>query len=273
MKTAGFFEALGIDLIPYAIGSSKFESNPPFEPTKLTEIRDQVKALNGKKLDEALEYSKKLFAEEDERGGKIESKAFNLIGVTGISAAFVTGISSLFPKDAQITFPFPVVILLIFYIFIVIALTLTILLASRVVIVGAYKYSFPDASDVFRMNTQTLIETKKDRLASYLYCYSRNSQIHNIKASYLIGAQLWFRNSVVLFLILAFALIPNFFGNIASNFQRHVVATATPTVTLTETLVPSTITPTPNSVILLVSETPSYFYFNNTPITTASPPQ
>jgi len=227
MSIKNFLDVTGIDLIPYAIGLSKFTSNAPFEPTQLSAIREKVKSLDSKKLDEALNYSKELLDEESSRGEKAESKAYNLIGVTGISAAFITGISSLLPKDTQVSFSFFLITLLIFYLLIVISLTLTVLLASRAVMVRNYAY--PDIADVFQMGPKSLKESKTDRLATYMYCYAKNCQTHNIKISYLIGAQLWFRNSIIIFLILALILISTFLGKTTNN--TNSITSATPTTT------------------------------------------
>ena len=231
-------EISGLDLIPYAIGHSKFPSEPISETTKLDQIRNQVRELGTKETDDALSFSKGLLDEESARGDKIEGKAYNLISVSGISVAFITGIYTLLPKDAPATFSMALIGLLVIYFFIVISLTLTVLLASKVIIVGEYKYSSPNIEDVFSMGSQPLLETKKDRLSTYIYSYAKNSQIHNTKGSYLIGAQLWFRNSVILFLILALVLILNFI--IGATINSQIVVTGTPTLLQTQSVGSST---------------------------------
>jgi len=262
-----FLEVTGIDLIPYAIGISKFGSSTPFVPTNFSDIRKKVQSLDVKKLDEALKYSKELLDEESVRGEKTESKAYNLIGVTGVSAAFITGISSLFPKESQTASSLSLTILLVSYLLIVISLTLTVLLASRAVIVRSYTH--PDIADVFLMESRSLKEIKIDRLTTYMYCYAKNFQTHNIKVSYLIGAQLWFRNSIIIFLILAFILISNFLGSATINTQLL----STPTLTLsqtqsavfvTQTLISSSAT-TQSTNTIEPTETPTPF-----PIVTSS---
>ncbi len=265
MDIEKILEATGIDLLPYAIGLSKFKSYPPFEPVKLTEIREKVQSLDTKELDDALEYSKELLDEESSRGEKTEGKAYNLIGVTGISAAFITGISSFLPSE-KTTLTFPVILLLFFYLFVVLSLTLTVLLASRVVMVRNYTY--PDIADIFKMGSLSLVETKKDRLATYMYCYAKNCQTHNIKVSYLIGAQLWFRNSIIAFLALAIILISNFVG-VINDVQAPISGTPSLTATYTQTQSPISVTQaatvttkpsqtlTPINNIVLSTDTPT----------------
>jgi hypothetical protein len=211
------YEMIGLDYFPYAIGLSKIMPDVSSGPEELKDIKTKLQDLDDKKIDDALNYSRDLFVEESQRGEKIESKAFNLIGVTGISVAFVTGISSLIPKGEQ-SLPW-LILLAILFITIVFSLTFTILLAFKVIAVGKYKYTSPSINNVQKMATQKLIEAKRDRLFDYIYCCEKNREMHNEKASYLIGAQLWFRNSVVSFLVLAFILTPILFvkTNDASN--------------------------------------------------------
>lgn len=269
MRIENVMEATGIDLIPYAIGLSKFTSKPSFEPVKLSDIRKKIHSLDSKKLDEALEYSKELLDEESVRGEKAESKASNLIGVTGISAAFITGISSLFPKETSFASPIPIILVLFFYILIVVSLTLTVLLASRAVTVRSY--ARPDMADVFQMRSKPLKAAKLDRLAAYVYCYGKNCQTHDIKVSYLMGAQLWFRNSIVVFLILAFTLIFSFLG---ANTSSAIAITGTPipptitqTVDLFTSINPPTNTLQPTATITSPAPSASPIPYPSTTVT------
>ena len=230
-------------MIKYSIGLVKFEADAPFEPTKLPEIRNKVNDLSGEKIiDEALSYCKELLDDENERGEKIENKAFNLIGVTGISTAFITGVTSLVSDNIS---PLSFCLIPSLYVLIVLSLTLTVLLAFRVIKVGEYKHTRPDIADVFNMNLLKLVEIKKEHIATYLHCYARNCQVHNIKASYLIGSQIWFRNAVVLFLFLAFTLAVNIsYGSTPVSPSANPTISITPTETAVLPLAPATVAPT-----------------------------
>lgn len=257
MNIKSLVETIGIDLVPYAIGWSKFTSKPSFEPAKINGILENVQNLGSKKLDEALKYSKQLLDEEDTRGEKAENKAYNLIGVTGISAAFITGISKLIPEKSYLIPPsLSIILLSICYVLIVIGLTLTVLLASRAVLVRSY--TRPDIADIFLMKSMSIKQIKTNQLATYIYCYNKNEQIHNIKLSYLMGAQLWFRNSVVLFLILAFALISIFIRSEIYDNSMVVINSKTPTSTLQQSpsLIPSFATSTLKPTISYSTNTP-----------------
>ncbi len=242
---------LGLDLLPYAVGFLKFVANAPFQPTKFKEIKNQVGDLTDDKIDDALSFCKEMLDSENDRGDRIESKAYNILGVTGISTAFITGVTSLLSDKAS---PIHIWLTLIVYFLIVFALTITVLLASRVVIVGDYKYSYPDISDVFNMGTQDLLETKKERLASYLFSYSKNLQIHNQKASYLTASQIWFRNAIILFLVLsvalAFAVVQDSNNSIVhpTNLTTTTLTIiVSPTQVLTQTSTPTTMQATKTS--------------------------
>lgn len=256
MNISKLLEITGIDLFPYAFGSKKIDGGVTIEPVKLKEFGESENDFNTDQLDEALNFSKCIVDEESARGEKIESKAINIIGITGISAAFITGISSLLPKgNLPILW---LIILAIIYLSIVGSLTLTILLAARVITVG--KYTRLDITNVFDMNTQKPSETKRIRLNDYLLCYANNSKVHNEKASYLIGAQLWFRNSVFAFLVLSITLIPVIFiNNAAKNptLEAIIVTPALPpdiqenlplpTIDLIETRIQPTLTYKPSN--------------------------
>jgi hypothetical protein len=256
-------DALGFSVIPYAFGLLKFKIQPPIDSSKLGLIKERIKGFTNKNADEALSYCKELFEEEMKRGGKIENKAYSLIGVTGVSAAFITGIPKLLPEKTIGFFLWHNISIMVVYILIVISLTFTILLASRVVIVGGYKFAYPDVTDIFNINSQSLLSIKKERLNAYLYCYINNCKIHNIKASFLIGSQIWFRNTIILFLILAFILAPSIFSDLNGvsqnppttativNSSIQVIITSQPTAVIQATSIPGT----SNSPILQVSPT------------------
>jgi hypothetical protein len=92
------------------------------------------------------------------------------------------------------------------YLAVVASLIVTVVLASRVVALGLYRLSYPAARDVFDLSHNTLTSVKRERLASLFYSFGQNSQVVNKKATYLGGAQLWFRNAVVMILALSLVL-------------------------------------------------------------------
>ena len=280
MNISRLLEITGIDLLPYAFGSKKIDCGATIEPTKLKGFGKSENDFDTDQLDEALNFSKSIVDEETARGEKIESKAINLMGITGISAAFITGVSSLLPKgNLPISW---LIVLAIIYLSIVGSLTLTILLAARVITVG--KYMRLNITNVFDMNTQKPSEIKRGRLNDYLQCYANNSKVHNEKASYLIGAQLWFKNSVFAFLVLSISLIPILFINNSTKnptLEAIIVTPALlpntqenlplPTIDLIETKIQPTLTYKPSNTPTAKPTVTPTLLLTNIPITQEAP--
>jgi hypothetical protein len=72
----------------------------------------------------------------------------------------------------------------------------TIILAIKVVAVGEYRFSYPSANDIFELANKPLHDVKKERVSSLFSSFSQNNRVINRKATFLKGAQLWFRNSI-----------------------------------------------------------------------------
>jgi hypothetical protein len=235
--------SLGLDLFPKAFGKWTEEESPK---ETIKAIEEKIGDLDKKKFDDAFAYSVELLNRENDRGGTIESKAQNLIGVTGITTGFITGIASLLPEKINHLVEWQGIVILLLYILIALSLTMTILLAFRVIKVGKYKTIILDIEDVFKMQSISYEDIRKERLASIIYAYNRNQRTYDKKASYLIGSQIWFRNAIILFLLLAIAsaiLLP-FAKTDNSSFTE---ATPPPPVNLTS-LTPMAYSATSNPI-------------------------
>jgi hypothetical protein len=185
-------ERLGLDWFILLIGKPAFEDAPLPYPTTFSEIREKLGDLRDKeKLDDAIEYCSSLLKREEDRSDKVESKAFTLIGITGIATGFITGFAGLLLDRDKITSTSVLIPAAALYILVVISLMWTIYLAVKVVIVGDYRFTY---------------HVKRERAASLFYSFAQNVQVVNRKATYLGGAQLWFRNSIVLLLVLTLLL-------------------------------------------------------------------
>jgi hypothetical protein len=200
-------ERLGLDWFILLIGKPAFEDAPLPYPTTFSEIREKLGDLRDKeKLDDAIEYCSSLLKREEDRSDKVESKAFTLIGITGIATGFITGFAGLLLDRDKITSTSVLIPAAALYILVVISLMWTIYLAVKVVIVGDYRFTYPSANDIFDLSNATLNHVKRERAASLFYSFAQNVQVVNRKATYLGGAQLWFRNSIVLLLVLTLLL-------------------------------------------------------------------
>jgi hypothetical protein len=200
---------IGLVFIPYVYTKKEIgEKSSLSTPETLQAVRAKIFSLTEKKkLDDALSYSKDLYEKENDRGDKIENKAHNLFGIAGIASAFITGLTGLLPQVEKFTFLYCLIIAI--YLLTAFSIVTTVLLAVKVVAVGKYKFVTPSIEDVFALTTESLENVKQERLATYIYSYSKNSQIHNVKATYLFGSQIWFRNTILLFLLVAILLVFN----------------------------------------------------------------
>ena len=255
-------ERLGLDWLVILIGKPAFEDAPLPHPTTLSEAREGFRDLEGEKLDDALEYCDKLLGREDDRSDKIESKAFKLIGIPGIATGFITGFAGLLLEREKLALVPVLIVAAALYVLVVLALMFTIYLAVKVVTVGDYVFTYPSANDIFELSKASLQYVKRERAASLFFSFAQNERVVNRKATYLGGAQLWFRNSVVLLLALTLLLalyapfkpstsapgVPVPTEEPTATIQPTVAPTDTPTATPTATVWPSptiTITPAP----------------------------
>jgi len=253
-------ERLGLDWFVLLFGKPAFEDVPPPYPVTLAETRDMFGGLREEeKLDDAIEYCASLLKREGDRADKIESKAFTLIGITGIATGFITGFAGLLLDRGKITSTWVLIPAAVLYILVVISLMWTIFLAVKVVAIGDYRFTYPSATDIFRLSDASLGYVKRERAVSLFYSFAQNVQVVNRKATYLGGAQLWFRNSITLLLVLTLFLA------LYTPFQPLSPATGVPVPTTgqTATVQPTTAptdTPRPTS-------TPTAVVLTNTPTT------
>jgi MFS family permease len=267
---AKVIEDLGLDLFPYALGRDLLDED---DEEKLPEVEAKLDGLDKKKLSEAISHAKNLLEQENQRGDAIESKAQNLLGVTGVATAFITWIAGLLP-DKVIQLPhWQIVVSVILYIAIVIALVMTILLAFKVILVGKYRTVTPDINDIFTMASIPLDDSQRSLLAVFIYSHNRNQQVYNNKATYLIGSQIWFRNAIILFLILALVmalgLLTVNFTPVPPSIVPTQVVSPQPTITnsftpvYTATLIPTktnSATPTAQATLtptITITQTPT----------------
>jgi hypothetical protein len=252
-------ERLGLDWFVILIGKPAFEDAPLPYPTSLAEIRGKFGELKEKeKLDDAIEYCSGLLKREDDRSDKIESKAFTLIGITGIAAGFITGFAGLLLDRGKITSAWVLIPAAVLYTLVVISLMWSIFLAVKVVTVGDYWFTYPSANDILRLSNASLHYVKRERAASLFYSFAQNHRVVNRKATFLGGAQLWFRNSIILLLPLTLLLalyIPFKSSAPASGASAPTVGPSPvqPTTAPTDTLQP---TPAPTATVAVPTNTP-----------------
>jgi hypothetical protein len=258
MSMSKVIERLGLDWFVILIGKPAFEDAPLPHPITLSEARERFGDLEGEKLDDALEYCDELLGREDDRSDKIESKAFTLIGITGIATAFITGFAGLLLEREKLALVPVLIVAAALYVLVVLALMFTIYLAVKVVTVGDYVFTYPSANDIFELSKASLEYVKRERAASLFYSFTQNQQVVNRKVTYLSGAQLWFRNSVVLLLVLTLLLALYAPFKSSAPVPGASIPTMTPPVTVQPRAAPTnTFQPTPTLTVLVPTNTPT----------------
>jgi hypothetical protein len=235
-----FIEELGLDWFGLLLGHSPLASSAAGSLPSSSEVRSRFSGMRGRRLDDALTYCAGLLEREDSRAETIESKAASLIGITGVATGLITGIGGLLLDPTKIGswLFWPATII---YMLIIVSLMWTIYLSVRVVKVGDYSFTYPSAPDIFNQAGDSLLKVKRERVASLYFSFSRNSLVVNRKATFLIGAQKWFRNAVVLLLLVALILAGS-----ALLFRPLAAVSKSP----------ATIAPLPSTVKQLTNPTP-----------------
>jgi hypothetical protein len=198
-------ERIGLDWFIILAGKPAF-NDPPNTHT-LADLRNvfaQVK--EDEALDDAIDYCSGLLKRENEREHQIESKAHTIIGFMGIATAFSLGFADLLIDRAQVASSWALVPIALLYVMVVLSFLWTIFLASKAVAVFEYRFTEPHPDDILALSRASLRYVKRERAASLFYSVSQNSRMVNRKGTYLGGAQLWFRNSIVVLLVLILVL-------------------------------------------------------------------
>lgn len=263
---SGIIERLGLDWLPLLIGRQPFEDALPPFPSTFGEIRKSLGDLEGEKLDDALANCSDLLNREDDRSNKIESKAFTLIGITGIATGFITGFATLLLDRGKITSVAILTVAAFLYVLVVLSLMLTIYLAVKVVTITDYRFTYPSANDILNRSMACLSYIKRERTIALFYSFVKNIREINRKATYLGGAQLWFRNSIVLLLVLTLLLA--IYAPIGSLTQANkmqvpiggLIPTIQPTTRATDTPMPTlntTVSASTPTIMLVTGTVPS----------------
>jgi hypothetical protein len=250
-------EKLGLDWFVLLIGKPAFEDSPSLYPYSLPEVKEKFGDLHEvEKLEDAMVYCTNLLEREDKRLDKIESKAFTLIGITGIAAGFITGFASIILDQNKFASAWILVPAVLLYILVVISLMLTILLAVKVVAVGEYKFTYPSANDIFELSVKPLNDVKADRVSTLFFCFSQNNQIVDRKATFLNGSQRWFRNSILL--LLSISILIASYTLFKQCYLVNVVLSPTVTATVQQSILPIN-PPILTSTSTQLVQTPTHF--------------
>ncbi len=262
-------EQLGLDWFVLLIGKPAFQEGSYPYPTKFQEVRDKFSNLMDiEKINDATEYCTSLLEREEKRSYQVESKAFTLIGITGIATGFIIGFASLLLHQDKISSSYVLIPAAILYILVVISLMWTIFLSVKVVTVGEYKYTYPNPNDIFDLLNKDLHHVKRERAASLFFSFVQNHKVVDRKATFLNGSQVWFRNSIILLFLLT--LLIAVYTPIKPYMPANGVFSSTITSSqslgqpkITLTITPSSSSPTLTKVLIKYTTSPVHAQTTN----------
>lgn len=215
----------------------------PNEDPELKDLRTHKDLLSEKQLEELLSELSRFHSEEEKRQDTLESKATTLLGFISLASGIVAGVSQVSLNVDVYTQEFRIIIFLI-NVLIGISLLISITLALQATRVGKYKFMSPSLSSFWGYMQSERQKTLRSRALTTLYSHIHNREVINRKAAYVSGAQLWFRNAIILFFVLSTALgVPLILNVNQSNVTVAVtpmqVVVFTPTIPPTLTLFPT----------------------------------
>lgn len=149
----------------------------------------------------ATERSSQYLAQQTEQVQRIESKAITLLGTTGITTAFIVGFAGFLASWGAVASLAMTCVLSVAFALVVLALLMTILLASQAVGVATHRRL--DAGHILNLSKESPGTVSRQLVVDQLSSAAFEKRIANRKGTYLMGAQTWFRNALVLILILA----------------------------------------------------------------------
>jgi len=252
-KLEQIMEYFALDWLPILVDERKFPTDDGYDAKLDVSFKEQGGELKGDALKVVINELEKLRDTEEKRLDTIESKAFSLISLTGLASTFAIGLIEFNISDH----PYPQwfrIVTLILYAMIGFCFIITTVLARRAIHVGRRPFMAPDIANLWTLNQHNGDEVYQGHAASLLKSYMHNRAVINDKATYVRGAQDWFRNTVVLLF-----LVPIIFGSAALVPAFQVTTTATPNVLIIVTNTP-TFTPTYTATVLptpIQSATPS----------------
>lgn len=251
-KNSHLAEVLALDWIPVLFDDNKLPLQELPSNVRINEIKSQLDEAEQEALKDISVFCQNIFNDEEKRRSEIDSRASMLIGITGIAAGFITGFAPASLNNA----PYPTAlraVIIILYVLIGSSFLITILISRRAIQMGKYEYSQPDPSDVLSLREWSQQFFYRNLAAKLLYSFERNVVLNNRKATYVIGAQDWFRNAIVLMLMLLACLA------LAPVFIHSQPTEPIPVIIITPT---ATITPRPTSTNTPVSPSPTPISFN-----------
>jgi len=175
-----------------------------FFPSSLDEIQSRMKIQDKDKIEETLKYCESLLATEEERKKTLESKATTLTGITGLASSVIFGFAGfIFDKIRNINV---FLLLSVTILYVILSVYITKSIYYSIMALKPDKYLHPDANEIFSLSDKSIEEVRRERAIDSFYSYVKNIDLNNKKATLLLKAQNYFRNSVIALTIISLML-------------------------------------------------------------------
>lgn len=253
-----FLDVTGLDWLPVIVSDRWYKPQPRTNPEAMDSFEAHHQKLNLEQTKDLIQELTKMAADEDKRQDKIEAKAFSLISFTGLSSAFVAGLVTVM-SSAQFSENLRHRVVIV-YSFVLLSLFITVVLGIKAIRVGKFSFMFPHVTNLWEREGMNEVAYRRDQARILLRSYFHNHGIINDKASFVAGAQDWFRNTIVLLMVMTAFIVftPNQTSptsTLPPTATQTAISTIAPTAAPSETATPM-ITPS-ETPTQMPSETPS----------------
>ena len=188
-------EASGLDWFSPAARRAALDL--PRQDSDYTKV---VEGIPEEVLQVAVERSDRHFQNRLEQIERIESKAIMLLGTTGITTAFIVGFAGFLANWGAVASFGMICALSVVFALVVLALLMTVLLASLAV--GVTTHQRLDDAHIANLSKEPPGGVSRRLVLDYLRAARHEQGIASRKGAYLIAAQMWFRNAIILVLVL-----------------------------------------------------------------------
>jgi hypothetical protein len=260
-----FFDRTALDWFWILLNESKrfpHETRPA--PTRSKIIEESLTSADESLLDYIIGQLEKSIEGEEQRRATIEGKATNISGFSGVLIALLAGFANALLEDESI------IISVLFFV-VILALVMTITLSVRALRLRGSQQ--PNVKDILRITSISKPAFLRSYAAALLVSYEDKQAVDNDRGTYLLGAEDWFRNAMIMLTILVLAVVIGRLsiqvGLIQPTPKLQWMILVTPTAVTTPTLgvisppspsptvVPSTVPTARPTALPLPTPTPS----------------
>lgn len=250
-------DVTGLEWLPVIFNDKWYTSQSRTNPQAMKSFEDHYQKLDLEQTKDLIQKLEKLETDEEKRQEKIEAKALSLVSFVGLSSAFVVSLVTLLSSSqfSEILRQRVVVV----YTLVILSLFIIVVLAIKAIRVGKFSFMYPQITNLWEREGMSEIGYYRETARILLRSYFHNHGIINDKASFVAGAQDWFRNTIILLMLMTTFIVftpnptqsnlvppitvtPIVAPTALQSVTPSETSTSTPSVTTAPTLMP-TVTP------------------------------